>query len=80
LQKCFENNIYTISFYHKLNHEFEMNSKNIKKSNLGLSFKRFNKCLSVIKKKKIFKTNYPNKFFNGQIKILKHLKEINNNH
>ncbi len=80
LQKCFEHDIYAITFFEGLNYEFKANSKNLKKSKLGLSFKKFQKCLDVVKDKKIFKINYKNKYFSGEIQILKYLKQISNNH
>lgn len=79
LQNCFENNIYPVAFYNKLNNEFKSNAINLKKNKLGSGFKNFSDCLNFVQNNKVPKIYYPNKFLNGQVKILKLLKKISNN-
>ena len=54
IQKCFEFNIYPISYSKYLNKEYKTNAKKLEKYKIGKRLDTFSDCISLVQAKKIF--------------------------
>ena len=77
IQKCFEFNIYPISYSKYLNKEYKTNAKKLEKYKIGKRLDTFSDCISLVQAKKNFYLNYKKNLSMGEKKIYKIIKNIN---